>query len=120
MIQIKFSFNGKSGIKTKKIQFCKKHEKNLLILYGIAKESVKEKQNGNLEQLVLIFGFHIVREIRNRTVERIIQNRILKELSKYHEIEKILLEFKKLSIEAKIDNIPKKIFTFNFDTKSYA
>ena len=116
MIQIKFSFKGKTDTKIKKIQFCKNHEKNLDILYNIAKESVQEKKRGNLEHLVMICGFHIVKEIRNKTVERIIQNKMLKELSGFNEIVKILKDFKKISIEAKIDNIPKKIFIFNLNS----
>ena len=119
MIQIKFSFNGIMGTKTKKIQFCKIHEKNLDILYRIAKESVQEKKKSNLEQLVMIFSFHIAREVRNKTVEGIIQNMMLKEFSRYREIVRILKDFKKLSIEAKIDNIPKKIFTFNLNSENY-
>ena len=113
MIQIKFHIQSKNFTKTKKIQFCKGHEKNLDIIFGIAKESIERKEKSDLEQLMIICCFHIVKEIREKTISRIIQEKVLGELSKHQSIVQILNDIKNMSIEAKIDNFPKRILDFS-------
>ena len=83
MIQIKFRIQGDNFTKTKKIQFCKNHEKNLEILYGIIKESIEIKEKSDLDQLMMICCFHITKEIRENTIIKIIQDKMLRELFKY-------------------------------------
>lgn len=113
MIQIKFYFRNDKFTKIKKIQFCKNHEKNLDILYGIAKESIELKKKTDIEQLMMICCFHISNEIRKRTVEKVIQHKLLRELSKHHSMLNTLRNIKEISIEAKIDNIPRKMYNFH-------
>ena len=120
MIQIRFSFHRDNFVEKKEIQFGKNHEKNLNILYEIAKESIEQKKKGNLEQLMIICCFHISKEVRRKTVEKIIQHKVLRELSKHHSRTNILKDIKKMSIEAKIDNLPKKIYNFHSNWEIYA
>lgn len=113
MIQIKFVVQNNNFTKTKKIQFCKNHEKNLEIMYGIIKESIDRKEKNDLEQLMMICCFHMVKEIRENTTTRIIQNKLIKELFKHQSIMQIFKDIKNMSIEAKIDNFPKKVLHFS-------
>ncbi len=95
------------------MQFCKGHEKNLDTIYGITKDAVKIKEKSDLDQLMVICCFHIVKEIRKNTIIEIIHGKLLEELSKHQGIVKILKDIKNISIEAKIDRIPKKILNFS-------
>ena len=115
MIQIKFIIQSNSIIKTKKIQFSKNHEKNLEILYEITRESISKKEKSELEQLMMICCFHMVKEIRKNTVIEIILDRLLKELVTYQSIVQTLKDIKKISIDAKIDDIPKKNLEISFE-----
>lgn len=114
MIQIKFITQSNSLIKRKKIQFSKNHEKNLEIIYKITRESIGRKEKSELEQLMMICCFHIVKEIRKNTVTEIIQDRLLKELLTHQSIVQTLKDIKKISIDAKIDDIPKKNLEISF------
>jgi len=113
MIQIKFIIHNNNFTETKKIQFCKGHEKNLDILYGITKDAIKRREKSDLNQLIMICCFHIVKEIRKNTIIEIIQDKLLGELSKHQSIVQVLKDIKNMSIEAKIDRIPKKILYFS-------
>ena len=42
MIHVKFHIQTKNITKTKNIQFCKNHEKNLETIYKITKETIKK------------------------------------------------------------------------------
>ena len=119
MIQIKFYFKGKKFTKIKKIQFCRNHERNLEILYEIARESIKRTKRGEIEQIMTICGYQISREIRKKTMEKIIHNKLIREISEYYNFVKSLRDFKNLSIEAQIDNIPKKIYTLNLNEEIF-
>ena len=113
MIQIKFYVQGNNFTKIKKIQFCKNHEKNLEILYGITKESIDRKNKSNLEQLMMICCFHVVNEIRRNTIVSVIQDKLLREFSKHQSMVQILKNINNMYIEAKIDNFPNKILDFS-------
>lgn len=113
MIQTKFVVQSNDVTKTKKIQFCKNHEKNLEIMYGIAKDSIVKKEKSDLDQLMIICCFHIVKKIRENAVIEIIQDELIEELSKHQSIIQILKDIKNMSIEAKIDNFPKKVLDFS-------
>ncbi|MGB0855435.1 MAG: hypothetical protein ACPGQP_00155 [Nitrosopumilus sp.] len=65
-----------------------------------------------MEQLMMICCFHISKEIRKKTVEKVIQHKLLRELSKHQSILDTLRNIEKISIEARIDNMPKKIYNF--------
>ena len=117
MIQVRFLVQSNNFTKIKKIQFCKTHEKNLDTLYGIVKESIKRNRKSDLDQLMMIFSYHIVKEIRKNGVLEIIQEKVLRELSKNQSIKQALKEIRNISIEAKIDNIPKKVYTFHPNTE---
>ena len=116
MIQIKFDISSSDFKTTRKIQFCNKNEKNLNILYGIAKESVERKGKSDVEQLMMICCFHVAKEIRKNTVVEIIEDRVFTELSKHQSLIQILRGIKNISIEAVIDNFPKKILNFSSKT----
>ena len=117
MIEIRFLIQNNNVTKVKKIQFCKTHEKNLDTLYGIVKESIKRNRKSDLDQLMMIFCYHIVNEIRKNGVLEIIQEKGLRELSKNQSINQVLKDIRNISIEAKIDNIPKKVYTFHPNTE---
>ncbi|MHA7646794.1 hypothetical protein [Nitrosopumilus sp. S4] len=113
MIQVKFNICNNNLTITKKIQFCKNHEKNFEIIYGIAKEIIERKQKRELEQFMIICCHHIVKEIRERKIPGIIEDNLLVELSKQGDILKTLKEIKTINIEAKVDNFPKKNICFS-------
>lgn len=117
MIQIRFLIQSNNFTKIKKIQFCKTHEKNLDTLYGIAIESIKREKKSDLDQLIMVCCHYIVREIRENTKIEIIQEKVLRELSKHQSIVHILKEINSISIEAKIDNIPKKVYAIHPNTE---
>ncbi|WP_246282018.1 hypothetical protein [Nitrosopumilus ureiphilus] len=119
MIQIKFHIQSNNFTKTKKIQFCKNSEKNLDTLYGIAKETIERKEKSDLEQLMMVCCFHMVKEIRENTIVGGIQDKLLEEWSKHQSTVQILKEIRNISIEAKIDNIPKKSLDFSFKHKDF-
>lgn len=119
MIQIKFYFKGQNSINIKKIQFCKNHEKNLKILHEIARDSIKRTEGGDIKQLVTICGYQISKEIRKKTMEGIIKNKLIREISEYYNFVKNLKYFRNVTIEALIDNIPKKIFTLNLNKEIF-
>ena len=110
MIQIRFLIQSKNFTKIKKIQFCKTHETNLDTLYGIVNESIKRERKSDLDQLMMVCCYHIVKEIRKNTALEIIQEKLLRELSNNQSIIGILKDIRNISIEAKIDNIPKKVY----------
>lgn len=115
MIQVKFNIYNNNLAITKKMQFCKNHEKNFELIYGIAKETIERKQKRELEQFMIICCHHIVKEIRESKITEVIENNLLVELSKYDDFLKTLKEIKTINIEAKIDNFPKK--NINFSSK---
>ena len=119
MIQIKFHVQSDNFTKIKKIQFCRNHEENLGILYGITKESIEKKNKSDLEQLMMICCFHVVTEIRKNTIIDIIQDKLLGELSKHQSIVQLLKNIKNISIEAKIDSFPKKILDVSSKNKDF-
>ena len=81
LIQVKFVIQNKDLMEEKKIQFCKSHEKNLVIIHGIAKESIERKKATNVDQIASILCFHIVNEIRKDQISEIIQEKILSEFA---------------------------------------
>ncbi|MFB5606255.1 MAG: hypothetical protein ACE5R7_08200 [Nitrosarchaeum sp.] len=98
----------------KKIQFDKKHENNLNILYEITKV---QKEASGLERLMIICCFHIVREVRKKAVDEGIKNTLFLELSKNKDI---IQKIKNMTITIRIDNIPKKILEFSLNENIYA
>ena len=90
MNQVRFLVQSNNFTKIKKIQFCKTHEKNLDTLYGIVKESIKRNRKSDFDQLMMIFSYHIVKEIRKNGVLEIIQEKVLRELSKNQSIKQVL------------------------------
>ena len=82
-------------------------------MYENTKESMDRKEKMDLEQLMMIYCFHIVKKIRENTSIEIIQDK-LKKLSKHQSIIQIFKDIKNMSIEAKIDNIPKKNLEISF------
>ena len=118
MIQVEFLIQYDNLTKVKKIQFCKKHEKNLNILYEITKANIEREKN-SIEQLMIICCFHIVKGIRKKAVEGDIENTILEELSKNKGTIQNLKEIKKMSIVVRIDDIPKKILEFTSNYKNF-
>ncbi len=119
MIQIKFVVQSNNFTKTKKIQFCKNHEKNLETIYGITKESIGRKEKSDLEKLIIICCFHIVKEIRENTAKEIIKDKLIEELSKHQSIMQIFKNIKNISIEAKIDDFPKKMLDFSSKNRDF-
>lgn len=119
MIQIKFHIQSDDSTKVKKIQFCNTSEKNLDILYGIAKDSIQRKEKSNIDQLMIICSYHIATEIREKTTVEIIQKKLLEELHKHQSVVRILNGIKNLYIEAKIDDIPKKVLGFTSKNRDF-
>jgi len=117
MIQVEFLFQHDKLTKVKKIQFCKKHEKNLNILYEITKANIVRESS--IEQLMIICCFYIVKEVRKKTVVENIEKIILEELSKSKGIMQNFKEIRKMSIIVRIDSIPKKILEFSSNGKDF-
>ncbi len=111
MIQITFYIRTSHTTKIKMIQFSKNHEKNLNTLYGRVKESMARKEKSSLEQFLMICCFYLVKEIRKKTITNTIKDKLVAECSE-HRTKQFLQDIKNMSIEAKIDNIPKKILHF--------
>ena len=109
MIQIHFYIQSGSFSKTKTIQFCKNHEKNLEILYDIAKDSIEKEKEFDLDQLMMVASFHVVNGIRQKSSLEKIKEKLSGEFSKYQNAIQTLNSVEKFSIEAKIDAFPKKI-----------
>ena len=106
MIQIRYFIRQEKDIVTKKIQFCKQHEKNLDILYGITKENIEKKGEISLEQFTVICTFYVVKQLRRkRSLENI--HSLLKDTIR-EKVNIVFDEIRKISIEATIDDIPKK------------
>lgn len=114
MIEIKFHIQSHNFTKIKKIQFCKNNEKNLKIIYGINKEAIDKNAKCDWDQLMLICCFHLVKEIRENTIVEIISDKLLQELTKHQSIIQTLRNIKNMSIEAKIDNYPKRNIDLSF------
>lgn len=112
MIQIKFHIKFNNSIRRKKIQFSKTREKELVVLYGITKEVIQRNEKSDLDQLVMISCFQIVKQIRKNPIIEVIQQKLFEEWSRHQGLVSILKEIKNISIEAKVDNIPKKILNF--------
>jgi len=68
---------------------------------------------------MMICCFHITKEIRENTIIKIIQDKMLRELSKHQCIIKIFKDIKNMSIEAKIDNFPKKELNFSSKNRDF-
>jgi hypothetical protein len=117
MIQIRFVIQSNNFTKIKKFQFCKTHEKNFDTLYGIAIESIKRERKTDLDQLMMVYCYHIVREIRDNTKFEIIQEKVLRKLYNHQSILQILKDISSISIEAKIDNIPTKVYAIHPNTE---
>lgn len=119
MIQIHFSIQSDNFKQTKKIQFCKSHEKNLEIMYGVAKDSIEQGKNQDLDQLMTVCSFHVVNEIRKKSSVKKIKENLSKEFSRCYNTIQMLKDVKKFSIEAKIDNFPKKVLDFSSKDRDF-
>lgn len=111
MIQIRFHIRTDRATKIKTIQFSKNHEKDLDTLYGRVRESIARKEKSNLEQFLMICCFYLVKEIRQKTITNTIKDKLVAEFSGCP-ASQTLQSIQNMSIEAKIDNIPKKILHF--------
>ncbi|MCE2506121.1 MAG: hypothetical protein J4F36_06580 [Nitrosopumilaceae archaeon] len=119
MIQIYFNIEINNFKQTKKIQFCKSHEKDFDILYKIAKDSIIQRKKQGLDQLIIVCGFYVVNEIRKKSPVEKIKNNLTKEFSRHYSIIHMLKDTKKFSIEAKIDDFPKKILSFSSKDRDF-
>ena len=111
MILIKIAIQNNKSTKVKQVQFCKRHERNLRIMYEIARESINQNQHMTTEQFVIISCFYIVKHIRKNRIIEVIRSKLLSEYARNQNIVK-LLKFNSIYIEARIDNISKKIIEF--------
>lgn len=111
MIQVTFYIQTNNATKVKRIQFSKNHEKNLNTLYGRTKESMARQEKSNLEQFLMICCFFLVKAIRQKTITHTIKDKLVSEFSSRH-TKPILRDIKNMSIEAKVDNIPKTVLHF--------
>jgi len=119
MIQIQFNIHSNNFTQAKKIQFCKNHEKNFEIMYGIAKDSLEQGKNQDLDQLMIVSSFHVVNDIRKKSSVEKIKENLSKEFSRCYSIMQMLRDVKKISIVAKVDNFPKKIFDFSSKDRDF-
>ncbi len=118
MIQIKFHIQSYHNTKTKKIQFYKNNEKNLHIIYGIITETIHQNLKCDWDQLMLICCFHLTNEIRKNTIDEIIADRLIVELSKYQCVMQTIKDIQNMSIEVKIDNCPMRNLELAFKIPS--
>lgn len=120
MIQIIFTIHCDGFIKKKQFRFCKNHEKNLYIIYEITKESIQKNSTLNLEQILIIFCFHIVNQLRKNTVTEIIQKNLVEEVFRFQNIACWKKDVSSIKMEVIVDRMPKKIFELSLIRNEYA
>ena len=82
-------------------------------MYGIVKDSIEQGKKIDLDQLMVVSSFHVVNEIRRKSSLEKIKEKLSCEFSKYYSIIQMLKDVKRFSIEARVDDFPKKIFDFS-------
>ena len=117
MIQIKFLIKGYDFAKAKSIQFSNKHEENLKIMYEIAREAIIREKTSDYDQLMLVCCSIIVTETRKNSITSTIQEKVLEEISKYQSLIQTTKEIKHMSIDIKVDSIPRKVLELSFNSK---
>jgi len=113
MIQIKFIIQDQLSTQNRKLQICNHNQRNLEELYYITKEITQKLGKISFDQFMVISGFHIVQNIRMRQPSEAIKKNLVKEWSKNKNIIKVFKQIKNITIEAMVDNIPKKVLSFS-------
>jgi len=107
MIKIKYLIHLDEGRMTKIFYFDQRHEKNFEILYKIAEDKIANRREGRLEEFLIVLGYRIVKEIRNKTwieqkLHKTFENKIKSQ---------VLKKIREISFEALVDDVPKKILS---------
>ena len=88
-------------------------------MYGVAKYSIEQGKNQDLDQLIIVCSFYLVNEIRKKSSVEKIKEKLSEEFSRCYNIIQMLKDIKKFSIEAKIDDFPKKVLDFSSKDRDF-
>ena len=106
MIKIKsqIDFLEKDGI-IRVFLFDKRHEENFEILYKIVQEKANRKKKMELNDILILWSFMILREIRNNTLGK----KPHEMFSDKSQVAELVVGIREISFEVLIDDFPKKI-----------
>jgi len=114
MIHIKYSlFKNDKNLDINEIQVSNNKENTFKIIYQIINQKIIEKQTISLEQLVIFCSFKIIKKIKNKTNYEEIQKESNKQFLKNKGYVNNFKNFKTMTIEIMIDNLPKNIIRFS-------
>ena len=114
MIHIKYSiFNNNKNSNFNEIQVSNHKENTFKTIYQIINQKIIEKQTISLEQLVIFCSFQIIKKIKNKTKYEEIQKESNKQFLKNKGNVNNFKNFKSMTIEIMIDNLPKNIIRFS-------
>lgn len=108
LIQIIFQIHFQDQTISKKIEFSKNHEKNLVGIYENTKETMKRNEEVTIDQLLIVCSYHIVKKIRENPIQEIIEDSLSKKLLGQYSLVLILNQIREISADIKVDDVPKK------------
>ena len=108
MIHIKYSiFKNEQILHSNEIQVSNHKENTFKTIYQIINQKIIKKQTINLEQLVIFCSFKIIKKIKNTQKES--NEQFLKNKDCVNNFK----NFKTMTIEIMVDNLPKNIIRFS-------
>ena len=114
MIHIKYSiFKNNKNFNINEIQISDHKERSFKIIYQIINQKITEKQTISLEQLVIFCSFKIIKKIKNKTNYEEIENESSKQFQKNKSYVNNFKNFKTMTIEIMVDNLPTNIIRFS-------
>ena len=112
MIHIKYSiFKNNKNFNINEIQISDHKERSFKIIYQIINQKITETIS--LEQLVIFCSFKIIKKIKNKTNYEEIENESSKQFQKNKSYVNNFKNFKTMTIEIMVDNLPKNIIRFS-------
>jgi hypothetical protein len=114
MIHIKYSiFKNEQNLDSNEIQVSNHKENTFKTIYQIINQKIIKKQTINLEQLVIFCSFKIIKKIKNKTNYEETQKESNEQFLKNKDCVNNFKNFKTMTIEIMVDNLPKNIIRFS-------
>ncbi len=110
MIWIKYNIKLVDGEKSSILKFDRFHEKDLELLFQIAKIRIEQKTEINLEQMAVYCSYHLVRLLRIKTNENMQKGLLLKTLKDIGLFCKEFNNIEQINFDLIVDALPKKTF----------